>query len=130
MENLKIYSKEEVQKFNPQALALIGDAVFSLHVREYILQNHNINANALTKMVNSFVNAGNQYKIYRKIEPNLLSDEQDICHRARNCNMRSKAKNYSITEYIYATAFEALLGYLHLTNNQDRLKQILTLAME
>ena len=130
MEIVKKYSKEDIQKFNPLALALIGDAVFSLHVREWVLSNHNANANALTKIVNQYVNAGSQYKIYRKIEPILSSEELDICHRARNSNIHSKAKNYSVTEYIYATAFEALLGYLYLTANTQRLNQILTLSME
>lgn len=130
MENLKKYTIEQIQKFNPLALALVGDAVFSLFVREHVLSQHNTNANALTRIVNSYVNAGSQYKIYRKIEPILTEQEIDICHRARNSNIHSKAKNYSVTEYIYATAFEALLGYLYLTDSKDRLNKILKLSME
>ncbi len=115
---------------NPQSLALVGDAVFSLYVRDFVLMNHKINANSLTKMVNSVVNAGNQYKIYRKIENLLTETEIELCHRARNSNMHSKAKNYSVTEYIYATAFEALLGYLYLTDKKERLNEILKLSVE
>lgn len=130
MEILKKYSQTDIQKVNPLALALVGDAVFSLYVREYVLKSHNVNANALTKMVNGYVNAGSQYKFYRKIEPVLLVEEKEICHRARNANIHSKAKNYSVTEYIYATAFEALLGYLYLTDKKDRLNEILKLSVE
>lgn len=130
MEILKKYSQTDIQKVNPLALALVGDAVFSLYVREYVLKSHNVNANALTKMVNGYVNAGSQYKFYRKIEPVLLDEEKEICHRARNANIHSKAKNYSVTEYIYATAFEALLGYLYLTDKKDRLNEILKLSVE
>ena len=130
MEILKKYSQIDIQNVNPLALALVGDAVFSLYVREYVLRSHNVNANALTKMVNGYVNAGSQYKFYRKIEPVLLDEEKEICHRARNANIHSKAKNYSVTEYIYATAFEALLGYLYLTDKKDRLNEILKLSVE
>ena len=130
MEILKKYSQIDIQNVNPLALAFVGDAVFSLYVREYVLRSHNVNANALTKMVNGYVNAGSQYKFYRKIEPVLLDEEKEICHRARNANIHSKAKNYSVTEYIYATAFEALLGYLYLTDKKDRLNEILKLSVE
>ena len=95
-----------------------------------MLSNNNKNANTLTKIVNSYVNAGSQYKMYRKIEPILTEKEIDICHRARNSNIHSKAKNYSVTEYIYATAFEALLGYLYLIDDAKRLNEILKLAVE
>ena len=127
---LKKYSQADIQHVNPLALALVGDAVFSLYIREYVLKNHNSTANALTKMVNGYVNAGSQYKIYRKIEPILSAEEIEICHRARNSNIHSKAKNYSVTEYIYATAFEALLGYLYLTDSKNRLDEILKLSVE
>lgn len=130
MEVLKKYSEAEILNTNPQSLALVGDAVFSLYVRDFVLMNHKINANSLTKMVNSVVNAGNQYKIYRKIENLLTETEIELCHRARNSNMHSKAKNYSVTEYIYATAFEALLGYLYLTDKKERLNEILKLSVE
>ncbi len=130
MKTIKKYSMQDILNINPLALALVGDSVFSLHVRELILCKHNVNANALTKMVNSVVNAGSQYVIYRKIEPILTKEELEICHRARNANIHSKAKNYSVTEYIYATAFEALLGYLYLTDNTQRLNQILELSTE
>ena len=130
MEICKKYTIDQINKVSPLALALIGDAVFSLHVREWVLMQNNKNANTLTKMVNSYVNAGSQYKIYRKIEPLLTQQERDICHRARNSNIHSKAKNYSVTEYIYATAFEALLGYLYLTDSTQRLNDILKLSME
>ena len=130
MELLKKYSEEQIQSVNPLALALVGDSVFSLYIREYVLQNHNVKTHALTRLVNGYVNAGYQYKVYRKIESLLSEKEVSICHRARNSNIHSKAKNYSVTEYIYATAFEALLGYLYLTDNKNRLSEILKISVE
>ncbi len=130
MESLKKYDEKSINDLNPLALAFVGDSIFSLYIREHVVANHQTNVNNLTKLANSFVNAGSQYKIFRKIEPLLTADEINICHRARNANIHSKAKNYSITEYIYATAYEALLGYLYLTGQKDRLNKILTLSVE
>lgn len=130
METLKKYDEKTISNLNPLALAFVGDSIFSLYVRQYVIASHQTNVNNLTKLANSFVNAGSQYKIFRKIEPLLTEEEANICHRARNANIHSKAKNYSITEYIYATAFEALLGYLYLTGQENRLNQILKLSVE
>ena len=128
--NLNIWSDEKILATNPLELAFVGDAVFTLHVREYIVQNHDTNTNALSRMASKVVNAGAQYKMFRAIEPILTEFEKELCKRARNANIHSKAKNYSVTEYIYATAFEALVGYLYLAQKQNRLNQILKLSME
>jgi len=130
MELSKIYSDEEILNTNPLLLAFVGDAVFTLYVREKITSVHQTNVSLLSKMASSVVNAGNQYKMFRKIEPELTDFEKDVAHRARNANIHSKAKNYSVTEYIYATAFEAIIGYLYLTNKKERLEQILKLSWE
>lgn len=130
MKIIKKYDEKNINELNPLALAFVGDAVFSLFIRQYVISQHNTNVNNLTKNSNSFVNAGSQYKIYRKIEPLLTASEKDVCHRARNANIHSKAKNFSVTEYIYATAYECLLGYLYLTDQEERLDQILKLSVE
>jgi len=128
--NSKKWTDAKILATNPLELAFVGDAVFSLYVREMLTNEHNASANALTKMAASLVNAGAQYKSYRKIE-NLLTDfEKELCIRARNSNIHSRAKNYSVTEYIYATAFEALIGYLYLTEQTERLNQILIKSVE
>lgn len=130
MKLIKKYDKEQILLVNPLTLAFVGDAVFSLYVRDYLTNKSVASVNVFTKQCSKYVNAGNQYKIYRKIENILTEDEHNICMRARNTNIHSKAKNYSITEYIYATAFEALLGYLYLIGEQDRLDQILEMSVE
>ncbi|MBQ8468432.1 MAG: ribonuclease III [Clostridia bacterium] len=126
----KIWTDEQIREVNPLELAFVGDAVFSLFVRRNLVNNHNTNTNVLSKRASKVVNAGAQYQIYRKIEPTLTEFETELCHRARNANIHSKAKNYSVTEYIYATAFEALLGYLYLTKKTQRLNQILQISVE
>jgi ribonuclease-3 family protein len=126
----KIWTDEKILATNPLELAFVGDAVFTLFIRQNIVNEHSASANVLSRLASKQVNAGAQYKIYRAIEPALSDYEKELCKRARNANMKSKAKNYSVTEYIYATAFEALLGYLYLTNKQDRLSEILKLSLE
>lgn len=130
METTKNYTDEQILNTNPLVLAFIGDAVFTTIVRQKIVEKHNSNINALSKLTSTVVNAGNQYKLYRKIESLLTKFEIDICHRARNANIHSKAKNYSVTEYIYATAFEALIGYLHLAGKKERLSELMSVCLE
>ncbi len=126
----KVYTSSELSTINALDLAFVGDAVFTLFVRERLLSLHNTNVNMLTKLASSIVNAGNQYKLFREIEPTLTAEELEVAKRARNSNIHTKAKNYSITEYIYATAYEAVLGYLYLCNNTKRLNEILEKSMQ
>jgi ribonuclease-3 family protein len=116
-------------EISPLSLAFVGDAVFSLHVRKILVQKYNISANALTKKASAVVNAGNQYLLFRKIEPLLSEIEAEIAKRARNANIHSHAKNYSVTEYIYATAFEAVLGYLELSGQETRKNELLNICL-
>ncbi len=126
----KVYTSSELSGVNALDLAFVGDAVFTLFVRERLLSLHNTNVNILTKLASKIVNAGNQYKLFREIEPTLTAEELEVAKRARNSNIHTKAKNYSITEYIYATAYEAVLGYLYLCNNTKRLNEILEKSMQ
>lgn len=125
-ENIK---NMEISSISPLALAFVGDAVFSLHVRKILAQKYNISANALTKKAASVVNAGSQYLLFRKIEPLLSGEEVDVAKRARNANIHSRAKNYSVTEYIYATAFEAVLGYLEMSGQETRKNELINICL-
>lgn len=130
IDSSKVYTSSELSTINALDLAFVGDAVFTLFVRERLLSMHNTNVNMLTKLASKIVNAGNQYKLFREIEPTLTAEELEVAKRARNSNIHTKAKNYSITEYIYATAYEAVLGYLYLCNNTKRLNEILEKSMQ
>ncbi len=130
IDSSKVYTSSELSTINALDLAFVGDAVFTLFVRERLLSLHNTNVNMLTKLASKIVNAGNQYKLFREIEPTLTAEELEVAKRARNSNIHTKAKNYSITEYIYATAYEAVLGYLYLCNNTKRLNEILEKSMQ
>lgn len=126
----KELSEEEVKLIQPLALAMIGDAVQTLFVREYVALKYGVKVNKINKLVSSVVSAGSQFKSFKKIEPILSETEQDIARRARNTHKNSKAKNFSYNEYIYATALESVIGYLYLTNKKDRLDEILNITLE
>ena len=131
MENIDfIMDKAKAKTMQPLVLAMIGDSVQTLFVRTYIADKFGVKVNKMNKMVSSVVKAGSQFKTFKKIEESLTEEEQDIARRARNTHIHSKAKNFSYAEYIYATALEALIGYLHLVGEKVRLNQILTLSLE
>lgn len=114
---------------NAIKLAYIGDAVFSLYVREYFLLHSEKTNRDLNKMVNSIVCAKNQAKLLEEIVDDLTDDEKDIVFRARNAHINNKAKNSTLAEYSQATQYEALLGYLYLTKNK-KLDKILQKSVE
>lgn len=114
----------------PLVLAMIGDSVHTLYVREYVAKTYGFKVNKMNKIVSTVVKAGAQFNTFKKIENELQSDEMDIAHRARNTHIHSKAKNFSYAEYIYATALEAVIGYLYLTGKEERLISVLKKSLE
>lgn len=111
---------------NVQILALIGDAVFSLYIREELLKLGINNPKKLQQKSVEYVSARGQVKILNNlIDKNFLSEEElDIVKRGRNNKKDSHPKNTEIITYKLSTGFEALLGDLYI-NNKDRLKELL-----
>lgn len=130
MEIFESLDKEQAKVMQPLVLAMIGDSVHSLFVRTFIAKTNPVKVNKMNKLVSSVVCAGEQFKTFKKIEPFLTGEEQDIARRARNSHVHTKAKNFSYTEYIYATAFEALLGYHYVTGNTKRLNELLNYSLD
>lgn len=122
-------SKEEAKQMQPLVLAMIGDSVQTLYVRQFVAKKFGCKVNKMNKLVSSVVQAGSQFNTYKEIEVFLNEDELDIAMRARNAHKHSKAKNFSYSEYIYATALEAVIGYLYLIGCSDRLEKILSLSL-
>lgn len=122
--------KEKIKQMQPLVLAMIGDSVHTLFVRKFIALNYGVKVNKMNKMVSSVVSAGAQFNTFKKIESELMEEEQDIARRARNTHIHTKAKNFSYSEYIHATAFEALVGYLYLAGEDERLNYFLTKSLD
>ena len=114
------------RNLQPLILASVGDSVHTLFVRTKLAVLDKYKANELSKTVSKIVNAGNQCKIYYLVEKELTEEELSVAKRARNTHIHSKAKNFSANDYIHATAYEAVLGFLYLTNQIDRLNYILS----
>lgn len=117
-------------QMNAIKLAYIGDAVFSLYVREHYISNTEMKNSALNKKVNSIVCAKNQALLLPEVLNMLNEEEKDIVLRARNAHVNNKAKNSSLTEYNLATQFEAIVGYLYLIKDNKKLDKILNLAIK
>lgn len=116
----------DAHSYSPLSLAYIGDSVFDLMVKSRIVSKVNMQTQKYHKKVSQIVKAGTQAMlIERLLADNVLrEDEVDIYKRGRNATTHTKARNASMGEYRKATGFEALLGYLYLSGNLDRLNQI------
>lgn len=117
---------------NGNTLAFIGDAVFSLQVREFFVSKGIQKSNVLQRKTVELVSAKGQAKILKTLlDENLLSEEElEIVKRGRNTKSHSVAKNADILTYRNATGFEALWGFLYLDNRYDRLKELSMIIFE
>lgn len=109
---------------NALSLAYLGDSVFTLMVREYLIKAYNIKPNGLNKKANAVVCAKTQAEIMKEIKQYLTEDELDVVMRARNSHTNNKAKNSTLEEYSLATQFEALVGYWFLDKQEDKLNEM------
>ena len=123
-------TEEEVNFLNPLVWAYIGDSVYELFIRTNLVNNSNEKVHKLHVNAVKFVKAAGQAKILKAIEKELTEEEQNIVRRTRNTQNHHIAKNATPAEYSYATAFEGLIGYLYLNKRDERLKYILSRALE
>lgn len=117
--------QKEVLGISSVTLAFVGDAVFSLFVREKLALCHDFKSGELTRRANKAVSATAQAGMYDSLAGTLSDDEEGVMRRARNTHVSQKAKSASLDEYKKATALEALIGYLYLTGDSERLGEIL-----
>ena len=120
-------NEKDVKMMSPLTWAYIGDCVYELYVREELINKTNLKPHKLHIEAIKYVKAKKQSEILKEILPNLTEEEQDIVRRGRNAENHHLPKNASVQEYMYATAFEALIGYLYLNKKDERLKEILGL---
>lgn len=122
---------EEVLKIHPMSLAFIGDAVHSLYVRTAVtVQSGDVKTGALHKKVTGCVSAVAQAAASEEISALFDDVEADVFRRARNCHIQTSAKHAERAEYRRASGLEAVLGYLYLTGNTERLVRFLKMTAE
>jgi len=126
----KAMDRSRVRMMHPLVLAYIGDTVYDLFVRTYLILTNDIPVHQLHVKSISFVNAGSQSKTLHDIEEQLTEEEQYIVRRGRNAKPGSVPKNADVAEYHWATGFESLLGYLYLSGQEERLCEVLGFAMD
>ena len=122
--------RKEAKEFSPLVLAYIGDAVYELIVRSILVSMGNRPVNKLNKDATSLVKAGAQSEIIKLISDNLSEEEYTVFKRGRNSSRHTMAKNASMTDYKYATGFEALIGFLYLDNRCDRALELVKLGID
>ena len=110
----------DVRTYSPLALAYIGDGIFDLVIRTVIVGKGNTKASQLHFQTSHIVKAGSQAMMIEALEGDLTEEEADIYRRGRNAKSPTMAKNASMSDYRKATGFEALMGYLYLTDRFDR----------
>ena len=116
-------------ELNTLALAYLGDSVYELYIREYLLKKGIVKVKELQQEATSYVSAKSQTKILDKIKNYLSEEELEIVKKGRNAKSHKAPKNTDILTYKHATGFETLIGYLYL-NNQIRLKEIMKMIVE
>lgn len=114
----------EVNTMSPLTWAYVGDAVYELFVRTHLVNTTRLKPHKLHIEAIKYVKADAQSQILKNIYEELTDDEKDIVRRGRNAENHHLPKNATIEEYSQSTAFEALIGYLYLTKQDDRLKEL------
>ena len=111
----------DVRAYSPLPLAYIGDAIYELVIRTVVVERSNQATNALHKKTTGFVKAETQAAMMEVLLPLLTEEEEAVYKRGRNAKSASPAKNASLSDYRKATGFEAVIGYLYLQDNMDRI---------
>ena len=119
-----ILHKPNYRELSSLALAYIGDAVYEVMVRQHLLNKGIAKVKYLHKESTEFVSAKSQSHYIHHIMDQLTEEELEIVKRGRNTKSHTTAKNATINEYRHSTAFECLIGYLYLTEQNERLEWI------
>ena len=120
----------DVRAYSPLTLAYIGDAVYELVIRTIVVERANRAVNELHKRSVKYVKAEVQAVIIQSLLEELSQEELAVYKRGRNAKSHTSAKNASIQEYRKATGFEALIGYLYLTGQSNRMLYLIKTGIE
>lgn len=122
----------DVNQMNSLTLAYIGDAVYELHIRHFLVESGGVKPHQLHERAIKFVAATAQASIIKYLidTKTLTKEEQDIMRRGRNAKSTSIPKNVSVQKYRYSTGFEALIGYLYLKGKSSRLKEVINKSIQ
>lgn len=115
----------DARNLSPITLAFVGDAVYSLYIREKLVLSTDYGTGTLQKLTSAEVSAHGQSELLERLLPLFTEEETEIFKRGRNAKKPTKSKNASVAEYNRSTGFEAVLGYLYLTGQYERITELL-----
>jgi len=124
------FPDDEINTFSPLSLAYVGDAVYEVYIRSYVMKNGNMPVNKLHRVATHYVSAKAQSAIVHSIMEHLTEEEIAVFKRGRNAHSYTSAKNADIVDYRHATGFEALIGYLFILKKFDRLNEIIKMSVD
>ncbi|MBR2715374.1 MAG: ribonuclease III [Ruminococcus sp.] len=120
----------DIHSLSPLSLAFVGDSVYDLLVRQYLVAQANRPVKELNKMKVTLVNCKSQADSARIILDYLNEEESAIYKRGRNVKTNSASKHSTLADYHSATGLEALFGYLYLSGKTDRIKELFMLILD
>ena len=118
------WKEHDITDFSPLQLAYLGDAVYELMARSHVLSGMQAPVEKLHRITTGLVKAEAQAAILHALEEELTEEEKNMYRRGRNAKSYSRAKHASLSEYRIATGFEALMGWLFLTEQYERIGEI------
>lgn len=120
----------DIRTYSPLALAYIGDGVYELIIRTLLIKKGNCPVNKLHRRASTLVRASAQSAMVTVLEPLLTSEEHKIYKRGRNAHSATMAKHATVTDYRRATGFEALIGWLYLTRQWERMAELVKTGIQ
>ena len=121
---------KDIRTYSPLPLAYIGDAIFDVVIRSILVNKGNTPVNKLHQRASQIVKATTQAAMIIALMDELTDEERDWYRRGRNSKPHTKAKNASTMDYLEATGFEAVMGYLYLTGDMDRICELVNRGIE
>ncbi|MCR4955436.1 MAG: ribonuclease III [Lachnospiraceae bacterium] len=119
----------DIRTYSPLTLAYIGDGIFDLVIRSIVVGKGNTKASQLHKRTSNVVKAASQSEMMERLLPVLTEEEQAVYKRGRNAKSPTMAKNATMSDYRRATGFEALMGYLYLDNQVERMMELIKIGL-
>lgn len=120
----------DIRTYSPLALAYIGDGIYELYIRTILIKQGNCQASKLHQKASRLVKAQTQSEMINLLKPYLTEEELSVYRRGRNAKSYTTAKNATTGDYRRATGFEALMGYLYLTDQYHRMIDLIRIGLE
>lgn len=120
----------DIKTVSPLTMAFMGDCIYDLIIRTLVIRRGEASVEKMHKACSGYVKAASQMQIYKLIEEELREEEIAAFKRGRNSKPHTSAKSASKSQYLYATGFEAMLGYLYFTGKVERIVELVRLGID